>query len=89
MDPESFAAMVSPMLKMFDAALPEVKETKSEPGKFVEKILSDILKTHPLYPLLRKVAIGQVEEDPKTAEQILLHLQLKINEYFKEGVHKW
>jgi len=84
-DLEAFSAMVTPIISMLEAALPEVEEVKSKPGKFVEKILQEVLETHPLYPLVRKVVMNQVEEDPKQAEQILVHLRSRLNEYFQEG----
>jgi len=80
-DPEAFEAMVTPMLQMFEAALPEVEEVKSEPGILVEKILKDVLGTSPLYPMVRKFILNQVEEDPVTAEQTLKTLRDRLNQW--------
>jgi len=80
-DPEAFAAMVMPMLKMFEAALPEVREVKSEPGKFVEEIIKDVLGSSPLYPLVRKFILNQVEGDPVETAKTLVTLSNRLNQW--------
>ena len=80
-DPEAFEAMVMPMLQMFESALPEVEEVKSEPGIFVKKILKDVLGNSPLYPIVRKFILNQVEEDPAEAERTLTILRDRLNQW--------
>lgn len=82
-DSKAFEAMVMPMLQMFEAALPEVKTVKSESGKFVEKTLKDVLGSSPLYPMVRKFILNQIEENPDKAEQVLIILSNRLNQWIE------
>ena len=51
MDEKAFGAMVTPILNMVNAGLPNVEGVETKPGKFVEKILEDIMKDSPFLTL--------------------------------------
>ena len=72
-----------PILEMFNP--PEIKEVKTKPGKFIEKILENILKNHPFYSIIRSLLLQQAEDDPASTERILAVLRSQLNLYFEKG----
>ena len=82
MDEKAFGAMITPILNMVNAGLPDVKEIKTEPGKLVETILENIMKDSPFYPLIRKCVLPEIEENPGNAEKALIILTNQLNQYF-------